>query len=319
MNQESLLGAERDGSGRLRVGTASWTDPTLVKESDWYPKKSMTAEQRLRYYSSIFPMVEVDATYYHPPTRDLAGLWVERTPENFRMDVKAYSLFTLHPAQTRSLWAEVAEALPEDDREKGSTYLTALPDDAVDRAWELFADALLPLYSAGKLGAVFFQFPPWFTPRRDNRDYLRQLPERLPDYPIAVEFRNGRWLAEPDDQRRTLELLESAGLAYVCVDEPQGFPSSVPPTLAVTANLAVLRFHGHNAENWNKKNITPAERFRYLYSQDELEAWAPKVKELAAQARETHVVFNNCYRDYGVNNARQLALLLGEGLQPDAP
>jgi uncharacterized protein YecE (DUF72 family) len=302
----------------IRVGTASWTDPTLTKEAEFYPRKSMTAEQRLRFYSSIFPMVEVDATYYHPPTRDLAGMWVERTPADFRMDVKAYGLFTHHPAQTTSLWGDVAEALPDDQREKKSVYLSALPEDAVDRAWEYFADALLPLQSAGKLGAVFFQFPKWFTPRRDNREYLRALRQRLPEYRIAVEFRNARWLAEPEDQRRTLELLESAGLAYVCVDEPQGFASSVPPVLAATADLAVIRFHGHNAENWEKRNITPAERFRYLYSEQELAGWAPQVHQLAEQARETHVVFNNCYRDYGVNNARQLAALLGEGLQPDA-
>jgi uncharacterized protein YecE (DUF72 family) len=299
----------------VRVGTASWTDPTLTKEADFYPRRSMTAEERLRYYSSIFPLVEVDATYYHPPTRDLAGLWVERTPADFRMDVKAYSLFTQHPTQTRSLWEDVAEALPADQRDKRSVYLSALPGEAVDRAWEHFSEALLPLYSAGKLGAVFFQFPKWFIPRRAARDYLRQISERLP-YPIAVEFRNGRWMAEDDDRRRTLELLESLGIAYTCVDEPQGFASSVPPVVSATSDLAVIRFHGHNKENWEKRDISPAERFRYLYSEEELKEWAPRVQELSEQAGETHVLFNNCYRDYGVNNARQLALLLGEGLQP---
>lgn len=73
----------------IRVGTASWTDPTLTKDSDWYPTRSMSAEGRLRYYASIFPVVEVDATYYHPPTRDLAALWIERTPQDFRFDIKA--------------------------------------------------------------------------------------------------------------------------------------------------------------------------------------------------------------------------------------
>jgi uncharacterized protein YecE (DUF72 family) len=301
---------------RVRMGTASWTDPTLIKEADFYPKRSMSAEERLRYYASIFPVVEVDATYYHPPTQDLAGLWVRRTPADFRMDIKAYSLFTQHPTAVKSLWDDVAEHLPPEREDEQSAYLSHLPDPAVDLAWEHFADALLPLHSAGKLGAVFFQFPPWFVPRRASREYLRELPQRLPEYQLAVEFRNRRWLAEPEDRRRTLELLEDAGLAYVCVDEPQGFASSVPPTLAVTADLAVLRFHGHNRENWQKKGITPAERFRYLYSEQELAEWAPRVQEVADQARETHVLFNNCYRDYGVTNARQLALLLGQGLQP---
>lgn len=299
---------------RVRVGTASWTDPTLVKDSDFYPRKSMSAEDRLRHYAAIFPMVEVDATYYFPPTRDLAGLWVDRTPPDFRMDVKSYSLFTQHPTQAKSLWPDVAEDLAQDKREQRTVYLADLPDDAVDRAWAHFEDALLPLQSAGKLGAVFFQFPPWFGPRQSSRDYLRQLRRRLPEYPLAVEFRNNRWLRDADDRRKTFELLESEGLAYVCVDEPQGFPSSVPPELAVTADLAVLRFHGHNDENWNKKGISAAERFRYLYSEQELERWQPRVRQLSDQARETHLVFNNCYRDYGVNNARQLAAILGEGV-----
>lgn len=302
---------------RVRVGTASWTDPTLVKDSDFYPRKSMSAEDRLRHYASIFPMVEVDATYYFPPTRDLAGLWVDRTPPDFRMDVKSYSLFTQHPTQTKSLWPDVAQDLREDKREQRTVYLADLPDDAVDRAWAHFEDALLPLQSAGKLGAVFFQFPPWFGPRQSSRDYLRQLRRRLPEYPLAVEFRNNRWLRDADDRRKTFELLESEGLAYVCVDEPQGFPSSVPPELAVTADLAVLRFHGHNDENWNKKGISAAERFRYLYSEQELERWKPRVRQLSDSAPETHLVFNNCYRDYGVNNARQLAAILGEGVVED--
>src|SRR5690606_31943706 len=139
-------------------------------------------------------------------------------------------------------------------------------------------EALRPLYSAGKLGAIFFQFPKWFTNRRDNRRFLDSLKDRLPDYDKAVEFRHGSWLSE-DSAPKTLKQLEKLGLAYVCVDEPQGFASSVPPVLAATADLAVVRFHGHNAQAWEAKNISPAERFRYLYTERELEEWAPKVAE----------------------------------------
>jgi uncharacterized protein YecE (DUF72 family) len=226
------------------------------------------------------------------------------------MDIKAYSLLTWHPTSVRSLWDDVAADLPDAERGKRTVYLTALPDALVDRAFEHVREALLPLYSAGKLGAVFFQFPRWFTPRRDTRRFLEQLAVQLPDYRVAVEFRHHGWLDERS-RERTLGLLEDAGLAYVCVDEPQGFVSSVPPVLAVTAELAVVRFHGHNAQTWEAKGITPAERFRYLYASEELERWAPKVRGLAEQARETHVLFNNCYRDYGVSNARELGALLG--------
>ena len=302
---------------RLRLGTASWTDPTLIKESDWYPRRSMSAEERLRFYASTFPVVEVDATYYFPPTEDLTGRWVERTPADFRMDIKAYALLTHHPAPRRSVWEDVAADASSAQAGKGSVYLSHLPEGAVDRAFEHFRAALMPLHSAGKLGAVFFQFPRWFTNRRSNRRYLDALGDRLPDYDVAVEFRHSSWMDEVS-RAATLRQLERAGLVYVCVDEPQGFSSSVPPVLAVTADLAVIRFHGHNRENWEARNITPAERFRYLYSEDELREWMPKVRRLAGDARETHGLFNNCYRDYGVRNARQLGELLGEGLQPDA-
>jgi uncharacterized protein YecE (DUF72 family) len=298
------------------VGTASWTDPTLLKEAQWYPKRTMTAEERLRFYASIFRVVEVDATYYHPPTEELAALWTERTPQDFRFDIKAFALLTQHPTRPDSVWADVAEALPSEHAGKKSLYLKHLPPAAVDRAWEHFAQALMPLHSAGKLGAVFFQFPQYFVNRRENRAYLDEVAVRLPEYQIAVEFRHKSWM-EGDSGPKTLSQLSRLGLAYVAVDEPQGFASSVPPVLATTADLAVVRMHGHNAENWEGKGISAAERFKYLYSTGELTAWAPKIREVADQARETHVLFNNCYRDYGVRNARELGDLLGAGLQPE--
>jgi uncharacterized protein YecE (DUF72 family) len=295
-------------ASRIRVGTASWTDRTLVRETDWYPKRSMSAEERLRFYASNFDVVEVDATYYHPPTEHLAGLWATRTPQDFRFDVKAYALLTGHPARADSLWEDVAAAVPSEHEGKKNVYLEQLPEQAQQRAFDLFAEALRPLESAGKLGAVFFQFPPWFTNTRANRAALDGLPDRLP-YPIAVEFRHRSWL-DGDSGPKTLGQLERLGLTFVCVDMPQGFDTSLPPLTAATADLAVVRFHGHNAETWEKKGISAAERFKYLYEEDELEEWAPKVRELAGDAAETHVVFNNCYRDYGVRNASQLAALL---------
>lgn len=279
----------------------------LTKETDWYPRKSMSAAARLQFYAEQFPVVEVDATYYYPPTEALAVRWTERTPADFRFDIKAFALFTGHPAKREALWPDVAADLPENGTR--NVYLDHLPAVAVDKAWEHLRSALMPLHSAGKLGAVFFQFPPWFRPSRHNRARIAELPERLPDYDVAVEFRHSSWLAA-EERARTLELLKRHGIAYVCVDEPQGFDTSVPPLLTATADLAVVRMHGHNRENWERKGITTAERFRYLYATEELEEWAPRIEELANQARETHVVFNNCYRDYGVRNAAQLAALL---------
>lgn len=302
----------------IAVGTSSWTDPTLTRDADFYPRRSMSAEERLRHYASIFPVVEVDATYYAPPRAEVTGQWVARTPPGFRMDVKSYALFTHHPAKQATLWEDVRADLPEEHRGKTSTYLSHLPDAAVDRAWGHFESALAPLDAAGKLGAVVFQFPPWFTARRDNREYLSRLTERLPGYQLAVEFRHRSWLEDDTATTRTLQLLTDLGLAFVCVDGPQGFPSSIPPVVAATADLAIVRFHGHNRETWQAKGITAAERFRYLYGDEELAAWVEPIRGLAQVSSETHALMNNCYRDFGVNNARQLGRLLGEGLQPGA-
>jgi uncharacterized protein YecE (DUF72 family) len=295
----------------IRVGTASWTDPTLTRDSDWYPRRSMSAEDRLRYYASRFDVVEVDATYYHPPSRELAGLWTDRTPAEFRMDVKAFALLTHHPARRDAVWDDVLALLPEEHAGRSSIYLSHLPETGVDLAFERFADALLPLHSAGKLGGVFLQFPKWFTNRRDNRRFLDSLADRLPEYDVAVEFRHASWFSG-ESGPKTLRQLENHGLAYVCVDEPQGFDSSVPPLLAATSDLAVVRFHGHNAQTWEARGISAAERFRYLYDPEELREWAPKVAELATSASETHAIFNNCYADYGVRNAADLATMLSD-------
>jgi uncharacterized protein YecE (DUF72 family) len=109
---------------------------------------------------------------------------------------------------------------------------------------------------------------------------------------------------------RNLALLEKLGMSYVVVDEPQGFRSSTPPVVAATSPLAVVRFHGHNAETYEKQNITAAKRFRYLYTEEELKGWVEPIRHLSKRADRVHVLMNNCYADYGFRNARQLAELL---------
>jgi uncharacterized protein YecE (DUF72 family) len=102
-------------------------------------------------------------------------------------------------------------------------------------------------------------------------------------------------------------------LPFVCVDMPQGFTSSVPPVAAATAeDLAMIRFHGRNTAAWDVKSDTASERFKYDYPAEELHGWVPRIEELAAQAQETHVLMNNCYRDFAVRNASELGDLLRE-------
>lgn len=286
----------------IRVGTSSWTDPSLI-EAGWYPTNAKDAESRLRFYASRFNLVEVDSTYYGMPSERNAALWVERTPEDFVFNVKAYALLTQHPAEVNSLPAAIRHGF------KGRrVYQKDVPDKVVDLIFEQFAMALEPLRAAGKLGALLFQFPEWFVPNREAKAYVERCQGLLPGFRLAIEFRNRAWMEDPE---RTLEWLREHDLTYVCVDAPPGFTSSMPPVTAVTSSeLAFVRFHGRNTDTWNVKGISVQERFNYRYSEPELATWVPRIDELAEQARKVHVLFNNCFRDHGVVNARQLATML---------
>jgi uncharacterized protein YecE (DUF72 family) len=207
------------------------------------------------------------------------------------------------------LWKEFREELPSELSEKRNIYMRDLPRALQADAVARFREALMPLHSAGKLGVVLFQMPPFVYPTRGSFGYLKWAAEHLVDFQIAVEFRNGRWLDE-ENRQDTLDFLERHQLAYVCVDEPQGFRSSVPPVTAATAPIAEIRFHGRNANNWERKGITAAERFRYDYSRKELAEWVPRVRELSDQAETVSVLMNNCYADLGIKSAYLMADLL---------
>jgi uncharacterized protein YecE (DUF72 family) len=295
--------------GDILVGTCSWTDPTLIESGRFYPSWARSAEARLQYYASQFPVVEVDSTYYALPNERTSGLWARRTEDKFTFDIKAFRLFTQHPTPQFSLPRDIRQALPAELREKANLYSRDLPEELTKELWSRFEQALLPLDSAGKLGVVLFQFPPWFYPGNEQRDYILSCKERLPQYRIAVEFRHNSWLNEKNIER-TLNFLRDNDLPYVCVDEPQGFKSSMPPLAEATSDIGLIRFHGRNREMWEKKGVTPAERFNYLYSEEELKEWVPKIKELASKTRQLHVLFNNCYADKAVTNARQVKLML---------
>jgi uncharacterized protein YecE (DUF72 family) len=291
------------------TGSCSWADKTLVEDADWYPRRTMSAEERLRFYASQFPLTEIDSTYYAPPAEQQARLWAERTPDGFCFDVKAYSLLTGHPTRPRTLWSDLRERLEPEVAEKRNVYPNHLDPESLEEAWRRFAAALRPLHDANRLGAILFQYPPWFVPNKQNRRELESLRERLPDYRVCVEFRSPMWLAEPRDRDRTLGLLEEHGLIFVCVDAPE--VSELPRVLAVTnPELMVMRFHGRSDSTWKAKTRTAAERFRYLYSEAELKDFVQPVAETAAQARAAHLLMNNCYRDYAVRNAAELRDLL---------
>jgi uncharacterized protein YecE (DUF72 family) len=290
--------------GQIRVGTAGWTDKTLIA-SGWYPPEANNPEKRLRFYARQFPLVEVDATYYALPAEQTARAWADRTPAGFTFNVKAFSLFTQHPTPVRALPADLREAAGRSGKDR--VYLRDVDSAVADQAWDRFLAALEPLRSAGKLGAILLQFPPWFPISRTRKDYILACAERAAPRRVCVEFRNHTWMTE-DNQRETLDFLATHQLPYVCVDMPQGYPSSIPPVTAATSDLALVRMHGHS-DQWTSPDIQ--EKFRYRYSASELDTWAAKVRGLAGQAADTHVLFNNCYSNDAQVNARELAERLG--------
>jgi uncharacterized protein YecE (DUF72 family) len=305
------------GGSHVLVGTASWTDPTMTASGVFYPSGADSAEERLAYYASTFPVVEVDATYYALPAERTAQLWAERTPPDFTFDIKAHALMTGQGTETKRLPKAIRDELPAELREKTRIYAKDLPAELNDEVWRTFRSALEPLAERGQLGSILLQYPRWVFPSNENRAMIEDAVERLDGWTAAVEFRNGSWLNEKNVER-TLRFLSDRSIPFVMVDEPQGFKSSVPPEVAVTSSeLALVRFHGRNAATWEAKNITPAERFRYLYSRDELAEWVPKIREVATEAKEVHLMFNNCYANYGTTNAREIAALLAD-MESDA-
>lgn len=297
----------------IRVGTASWTDRSLLESGRFYPPEVTTPEERLRYYAGVFDFVEVDSTYYTADFFDQAQRWVERTPDGFLFDVKAFRTLTLHQTPHKMLPAQVREAIGEPPEGKRNWYYRDLPPSVRDGLWSTFEDSLRPLVDARKLGAIIMQFPPWALPNPETKRHLEESAGRLSPHKVAVEFRNKYWLNERG-RRRTMSFLRELGLACVIVDEPQGFTSSVPLLWDVTdPDLAVVRLHGRNAETWEKKGLKRAsDRFNYLYSEDELREFVGPVLSVASEARDTHVTFNNNYEDNPQVNAQQFVALLAE-------
>jgi uncharacterized protein YecE (DUF72 family) len=273
-------------SAAIRVGVCSWADETLTKV--WYPKGVASGEERLRYYAERFDVVEANSTYYRLPDPALVEKWVQRTPDGFTMHVKAFGVMTRHPVKL--------DQLPEDLRD--------VPTDARGRVerpsreyraevFRRFYAALEPLRSTGKLGGILMQFPPYVVHKDASLEYLTWAKEQLGGDEMLVEFRHESWLDE-EHRGDTLRFLEEQGMTYVTVDAPAtGGKNVLPTVVATTSETAYVRFHGRNAETWNKRTGSAAERFDYLYSEGELREWVPQLRELAGEAQTVYAMFNN--------------------------
>lgn len=267
----------------ILVGTASWTDKTLIESRAFYPPGCSSAEARLRYYASVFPVVEVDSSYYAMPSASNSALWVERTPPGFVFDMKAFRLFTGHQTEPKFFPKDLQGELPSTG--KKNLYYKDVPPSIIEELWSRFFEALRPLYEAGKLGAVLFQFPHWVTAAPKS-------------------------LAHVEHRASTLAMERARGIVHVIVDAPEGVTKRVHSVWEVTSpDLAIVRLHGRNASTWSG-SASVAERFNYEYSEDELRDLAQPIMEVAGRAAYTHVMFNNCYRDVAQRNAGTMRRLV---------
>jgi uncharacterized protein YecE (DUF72 family) len=295
----------------VRVGTASWTDPSLIKCKRFYPPGCTSAEARLRFYASQFPIVEVDSSYYAMPSAPNSVLWAERTPANFVFNVKAFRLFTGHPTGRDAFPKDLQDALPQNG--KKNLYYKDVPEDIRHELWRRYKDAIEPLRAAGKLGAVHFQFAPWVTSAPNDLEHVAHCADMMSEYVMAVEFRNRSWF-DGKHAASTLAFERERGLVNVVVDEPQGTSNSIPPVWEVTnERLALVRLHGRNHETWNIQGATAAsERFNYDYRDEELAELAEQINRLAVLAARVDALMNNNWEDQGQRNAKTLMALLGD-------
>ncbi|HXX79965.1 MAG TPA: DUF72 domain-containing protein [Thermodesulfovibrionales bacterium] len=288
----------------ISYGSCSWTEKSLIKSREFYPKGVNTAEERLRYYASAFGVVEVDSSYYAIPSVEMVSSWAERTPPGFLFHIKAYSLLTGHGADLKAIPSEVRDMLSADSLKKDR--ITIRDKKALQIAFGVFKEAFGPLAEAHKAGIVVFQYPPYFAYEPRNLEYILFCKDMMEGFLVGVEFRHGSWLT-PERRDRIFSFLRENGITYITADEPQyGNLSTVPFIPYVTTDIAYFRLHGRNKENWLKKGIETSLRYDYLYSAEELEGFVTHLFSIDNVAAKTFVMFNNCHLGYSMKNALRL-------------
>jgi len=273
----------------------------------------MPARDRLAWYSERFAAVEVNATFYAVPQERTVARWAEITPKGFTFDVKLHRLLSRHSAQLDSLPPDLREGAETNSR--GRVRLTPALEEAVA---ERVLAAVGPLERTGKLGAFLLQLTPAFAPGKNRIDELAPLAGLLAPHRLAVELRHRGWV-EGERAAETLDALSQIGAAFVSVDAPRAEHVPIMPSLdAVTHDgLAYMRMHGRN-EHGYMTGKTVAERFGWVYSDDELAEIARRIQALAEQAGEVHVMFNNNRDDDAPTAARRFRSLLGQDPGPPA-
>jgi uncharacterized protein YecE (DUF72 family) len=291
--------------GKILIGTASWSDPGFVER--WYPKK-MRPTERLGWYAQHFEMVEINSTFYSAPDARMVERWCASTPKTFTFDVKLHQLFSFHSTPAKLLPPNLQRRAEIDAKGKVKSTL-----ELRAALMNVFLHSMSILRADGKLGVLLLQLSPAFSPRKHELEELLPVIESLRAYRLAIEFRNRNWVVG-DELRSTIDFLREQQAAFVNVDAPAAEHFTImPPHLNEVTNPRVtyLRLHGRNARSY-LTGKTVAARFDYNYNESEISEVAARSKNLARQADEVHVVFNNNNLDYAPRAALRLRKALGQ-------
>ena len=267
----------------VRVGPAGWDYP------DWYgtvyPKPKPKGFDALKYVSGYFNTIEINSTFYRPPSAEVAQKWVERVSANraFRFTAKLWRRFT----------HERAEAFSADDVRAAR-------------------DALDVLFDAGRLGAVLLQFPWSFRRSDDNTEWLSDVVNQFAHLPLVLEVRHESW---NDSEVRDWLVERNVGL--VNIDQPL-FSKSIKPSAHAISPVGYVRLHGRNYQQWFRKSAGRDERYDYLYKRQELEPWVERIKAISAQSKDVYAVTNNHRLGKAATNAQMMESML-TGKIVDAP
>jgi len=294
-------------TSKILVGTASWTDPGFIER--WYPKK-MPAHERLGWYAQHFEMVEVNSTFYSVPDARTVERWCAVTPSDFVFNVKLHQLFSFHSTQAKLLPPELQRLVHANP--KGNVSATRSLQDALLKS---FLRPMSILQSSGKLGVFLLQLSPAFSPKKHQLAELEPLIESLRDFSLAIEFRNRNWLVG-EQLAATTDFLRKRGVAFVNIDAPDEEHFLIVPSdlnEVTTPRFSYLRLHGRNAKAY-LTGKTVAARFDYDYSGEEVDEVAQRSRELAREAKQLHVVFNNNNLDYAPRAAIRLRKALGQSV-----
>lgn len=269
-------------TNNIRIGPAGWS------YNDWkgvvYPENPGSKFDPLAYLANFFDTIEINSSFYRPPTASIAKSWAKRVANNpdFAFTAKMHRTFT----------HERGKATVEDEK--------------------AFREGMDPLAEVGKLGALLIQFPWSFKNTDEERAYLAKLIDRFKDYPLVIEVRHASW-----NTPAVFETLEDDGVGICNIDQPL-FKRSIGPSALTTSAVGYVRLHGRNYKNWFREEAPRDERYNYLYSLDELEPWIARIKEVSKQSKDTYVITNNHFLGKAVVNALEIKSTLA-GQRVPAP